>query len=335
MTNSTSLTTPVICAGEVLIDLIGDPAGPAGEIRHFIPRVGGAPANVASGLARLGIRSAFVGTTGGDEFGELCRRTLAGAGVETRHLRRVPQASTRLAVITGPASDRSFRFYGRPAADELLTFVDLKAAIESEGCAALYFGALPLASEPSRTALLETVSWISRCPTPIPFCFDPNPRQSMFEVQPELTDLCRELIQQARIVKLSRSDLLVLGLTDAELVGLALLDALVVITDGRQGCDYWIDGRHGFQAAFPFDTIDETGAGDAFMAALIARGVVSGFHFAPEDIEFAAAGGALATTTMGAFEAMPSRDEIENVTKFVRGELPGDQCSPGNSSSSS
>lgn len=335
MTNSTSLTVPVICAGEVLIDLIGDPAGPAGEIRHFIPRVGGAPANVASGLARLGIRSAFVGTTGGDEFGELCRRTLAGAGVETRHLRRVPEASTRLAVVTGPASDRSFRFYGQPAADELLTFDDLRAALETDGCTALYFGALPLAAEPSRSAMLTAVTRAGSRPEPIPFCFDPNPRRAMFEAQPRLLGICLELIQQARIVKVSRSDLLVLGLSDDELVGLALPDALVIVSDGRNGCRYWIDGRHGFQAAFPLDPIDETGAGDAFMAALIACGVDSDFHFAPKDIEFAAAAGALATTTIGAVEAMPLRDEIENVIKFVRGELSTDQCSPGNSSSSS
>lgn len=328
-------TAPVICAGEVLIDLIGDPPGLAGEVRHFIPRVGGAPANVACGLARLGIRSAFVGATGGDEFGEHCRRTLAGAGVETRYLRRIPEASTRLAVVTGPASDRSFRFYGQPAADELLTFSDMKPAIASEGCSAFYFGALPLASEPARSALLEAVNWTNHRPAPIPFCFDPNPRRAMFDAQPELKDLCCELVQLARIVKVSRSDLRVLSLTDIELVGLAPPDALVVITDGRHGCDYWIGRRHGFQAAFSLDPLDETGAGDAFMAALIARGVDSGFRFLSEDVEFAAAGGALATTTMGAFEAMPSRDQIENLINAVQREPAADQQSPGKSSSSS
>lgn len=315
----------VVCAGEILIDLIGEPPGPAGEVRHFTPRVGGAPANVAAGLARLGVRSSFVGVTGDDEFGDQCRRALAFAGVETQHLRRASGAPTRLAVVTGPAGNRAFRFYGQPVADELLAFADIKTAIEAGGCSALYFGALPLATEPSRTTLLKTVDWIGRLAEPLPFCFDPNPRGSMFAANPELHPLCRRLLGQARIIKVSRADLAVLGLEDAELVDLALPEALIVVTDGRHGCRYWIGGEPGFQPAFSAESLDETGAGDAFMAALIARGVGHEFRFQPDDIEFASAAGALATTRVGAIGAMPPTDEIARLTGIAAEKFSPDQ----------
>ncbi|HLI50540.1 MAG TPA: PfkB family carbohydrate kinase [Thermomicrobiaceae bacterium] len=317
MTESSSGTAPVICAGEVLIDLIGDPAGPVSEVRHFKPRIGGAPANVAAGLARLSVRAAFAGAAGDDEFGVLCREALVKAGVETRHLRTVTGTNTRLAIVTGPAQNRTFRFYGQPAADEHLTGADLLAALTCEGCAALYFGALPLASEPSRTAMLDGVAWTASRPEPVPFCFDPNPRRAMFEARPELRPLCHDLIGQARIVKVSRSDLKVLDLNADELPALARPGALVVISDGGNGCQFWIDGEPGYQRAFAVHPIDETGAGDAFMAALIARGVANDFQFAPDDMEFAAAAGALATSKMGAIAAMPSWGEIEKVVKMI------------------
>lgn len=324
MGGSISGTTPVVCAGEILIDLIGNPLGPASTVRHFDPRVGGAPANVAAGLVKLGVRASFAGTFGDDEFAELCRLALVQAGVQTHHLQRVAGANTRLAVVTGQASDRVFRFYGQPAADELLTSEHLRTTLASEGCAALYFGALPLATEPSRSAMLDGLAWTASQPIPIPFCFDPNPRSAVFEAQPELRQLCKNLLGKAAIVKVSRADLAVLELREAELLALTRPEALVVISDGRGGCRFWIDGEPGCQRALSVHSIDETGAGDAFMAALIARGVANNFQFASDDIEFAAAG-ALATTKLGAIGAMPAPDEIENLIGTNRGRRCPDQ----------
>ena len=108
----------VYCFGEALIDFHAESRGDAPPA--FIPHAGGAPANVAVAVARLGDASAFVGMFGQDVFGDLLLRGLADAGVDTRHTRRTDAANTALAFVTHDArGERSFSFYRPPSADLL------------------------------------------------------------------------------------------------------------------------------------------------------------------------------------------------------------------------
>src|SRR5712691_7491286 len=112
----------VICLGEALIDFVADTAGVSlAECPGFRKAPGGAPANVAVGLARLGVAAAFVGKVGDDPFGCFLRDTFAGAGVDTRPMLLSNEARTGLAFVSLMASgERDFMFYRDPSADMLL-----------------------------------------------------------------------------------------------------------------------------------------------------------------------------------------------------------------------
>ena len=97
-----------VCFGEALVDLLPDRRGRLRDCERFEVHSGGAPANVAVGLARLGLATAFVGVVGEDEFGHLLARKLAGEGIEAR-LRFSPLSRTGVwFVALDEKGERSF-----------------------------------------------------------------------------------------------------------------------------------------------------------------------------------------------------------------------------------
>jgi fructokinase len=107
----------VCCFGEALIDFHGTPSGSAPV---FTAHPGGAPANVAVAVTRLGGEAAFVGMFGRDMFGDLLLRELAAAGVDITRARRTDTANTALAFVSHAADgERDFSFYRPPSADLL------------------------------------------------------------------------------------------------------------------------------------------------------------------------------------------------------------------------
>ncbi len=113
----------VVCLGELLIDFVPTVTGTSLiDAPAFKKAPGGAPANVAVGLARLGLASAFMGKVGDDPFGHFLAQILADAGVDVSPLRFTAQARTALAFVSLRADgEREFMFYRHPSADMLLT----------------------------------------------------------------------------------------------------------------------------------------------------------------------------------------------------------------------
>src|SRR5262249_23924789 len=103
----------VVCLGEVLIDLVAtDASQPLERSSDFHMAPGGAPANVAVALARLGTPVAFIGKVGDDPFGRVLCETLAGEGVDVRSVSTAPGARTALAFVgSDGGSGRRFVFY--------------------------------------------------------------------------------------------------------------------------------------------------------------------------------------------------------------------------------
>src|SRR5947209_16557667 len=146
-------TPQVVCLGEALIDFVADTAGVSlAECPGFRKAPGGAPANVAVGLARLGVPASFVGKVGDDPFGRFLRDTIAEAGVDTEPMRLSPEARTGLAFVSLMANgERDFLFYRHPSADMLLRWDEVPESLFA-GARVLHHGSITLISEPSRTA---------------------------------------------------------------------------------------------------------------------------------------------------------------------------------------
>src|SRR3954454_18642733 len=98
---TTRQPSAVICLGEALIDFVADVSGVSlAECPGFRKAPGGAPANVAVGLARLGLDAAFLGKVGDDPFGHFLADTFAAAGVDTRFVQLDPRVRTGLAFVS-------------------------------------------------------------------------------------------------------------------------------------------------------------------------------------------------------------------------------------------
>src|SRR5262245_25659817 len=97
----------VLCLGELLVDLVPEPSGSAlGQARSLRVAPGGAPANVAVALSRLGVRAGFIGKGGDDPLGRLLRKTLAENHIDLSCFRLTEDSLTRIALVTNDRNEQ-------------------------------------------------------------------------------------------------------------------------------------------------------------------------------------------------------------------------------------
>ncbi len=310
----------VYCFGEALIDFHGTPAGPAPV---FTAHAGGAPANVAVAIAKLGGRAAFVGMFGRDMFGDLLLRELAAAGVDTAHARRTAAANTALAFVAHDAhGERSFSFYRPPSADLLFRDADFDADVFAAD-SVFHAGSCSLTDSPSAEATLSGMRRARAAGALV--SFDMNLRPALWRGGDPAPKLWQALAL-ADLVKLSAEELAFLAdAAGSERAAIEKLwrshTRLLVVTDGERAIRWFTPDARGESAAFEVRAIDTTAAGDAFVGGLLHRLVRAGIGasalaaFAADAaqrdaaLRFAAACGALAVTRKGSFAAMPTQDE--------------------------
>ncbi len=312
-----------ICLGELLIDFVPTVTGTGlTDAPAFIKAPGGAPGNVAVGLARLGVKSAFMGKVGDDAFGHFLADTLAEAGVDVGPLRFSSEARTALAFVSLRADgEREFMFYRHPSADMLFTprEVDMDAISRAK---LLHFGSISLIGEPSRSATLYAVDAARAAGGLV--SYDPNLRLPLWPDADAARKGMLLGLSKAHIVKLSddESEFLT-GLSDLKAACQALWHEdlkLMVVTRGRAGCVYFTPNFTGMVESFTVEAIDATGAGDGFVAGLL-QGLLADPSVVQDETRlrelcrFANAVGALATIERGAIPALPNR---ERVREFLR-----------------
>lgn len=309
----------LITLGELLIDFVPTVSGVSlAEATTFKKAPGGAPANVAVGAARLGVSSGFMGKVGEDPFGRFLAQTLAEAGVDISALCFSTEARTALAFVSLRADgERDFMFYRHPSADMLYRPEEVDAAYLRQA-KIFHFGSISLIGEPSRSATLHAVQAARQAGALI--SYDPNLRLQLW---PDPA-LAREGLllgwQHAQIAKISQEELEFLAGTGELERGVERLWQpnlrLLVVTQGKAGCSYFTSRFRGHVPGFPVAAVDATGAGDGFVAALLAGLVRS--PEAWEDVReiaricrYANAAGALTTTQRGAIPALPSAAQVE------------------------
>jgi fructokinase len=309
----------VICLGEVLFDLLADrPGATVEEIKSWTALAGGAPANVACGLVKLGDRSRFIGCIGQDEAGDRLRAKLVSQGVDVRGVQVHPTAPTRqVQVLRSATGDRTFGGFGGL---DTLSFADAKLdRVPPElfgDVDFLVMGTLGLAASASHDSSWQAIHLAQK--NEVAIAIDVNWRPTFWpalDADPK-TDKklakVRDFLQEANFVKLAREEAeLLYGENDLALLRRELPQAQgIVVTDGDRDCHYYLLGEEGTQAAFKVQAVDTTGAGDAFVAGLVHQ---LGLHPRPaaaEMVRYAAAAGALTTLRAGAIDSQPTNAEV-------------------------
>jgi fructokinase len=308
----------VICYGELLIDFVPTVSNVSLiEAPAFKKAPGGAPANVAVGLSRLGISTGFMGKVGDDAFGRFLARTLTDNNVDVSALKFSDKARTALAFVSlGEAGEREFMFYRHPSADMLFTPDEVDVAY-IQGAKIFHFGSISLISEPSRSASFHAINTAQKHGLLI--SYDPNLRLNLWCDEHEARDGILSAWPQANVIKVSEEELVFLSGQDDIRKGAAHLWhpnlQLIVVTRGKNGCRYISRTFQGDVGGFSVDPIDTTGAGDGFVAGLLKGLIENPNVWETEKVlalvcRYANAVGAIATLERGAIPALPTDAQV-------------------------
>ncbi|EGE5642774.1 aminoimidazole riboside kinase [Escherichia coli] len=304
------MSAKVWVLGDAVVDLL-----PVSDGR-LLPCPGGAPANVAVGIARLGGTSGFIGRVGDDPFGALMQRTLLTEGVDITYLKQDEWHRTSTVLVDlNDQGERSFTFMVRPSADLFLETTDLPCWRHGEW---LHLCSIALSAEPSRTSAFTAMTAIRHAGGFV--SFDPNIREDLWQDEHLLRLCLRQALQLADVVKLSEEEWrLISGKTqnDRDICALAkeYEIAMLLVTKGAEGVVVCYRGQVHHFAGMSVNCVDSTGAGDAFVAGLLTGLSSTGLSTDEREmrriIDLAQRCGALAVTAKGAMTALPCRQELE------------------------
>lgn len=314
----------VICMGELLAEFVATRENVSlADAPGFIKAPGGAPANVAVALQRLGMPSGFIGKVGADPFGQFLRGCLEQEGVDARALLVDSQArTTAVFVAVWDDGHKDLCFYRNPGADMMLRPDEIEPAMFA-GARCFHYGSIGFINEPAASAQRKALE-IAR-QSGLMVSYDPNYRPTLWPDPIQAQAVIRDSFRYCHLAKVSQEEWQVAtGYADISRGVDALLRhgiELLVVSRGGEGAfvtngDYMLE-----MPPFPVKVVETTGAGDGFMAAMIACllperercGSLAKVdrETAREALRFASAVGALTCTKMGAIPALPTRAEAE------------------------
>ncbi|CAN1265068.1 Probable fructokinase-7 [Linum perenne] len=306
----------VVCFGEMLIDFVPTVNGVSlAEAPAFKKAPGGAPANVAVGVSRLGGSSAFIGKLGDDEFGHMLDDILKQNNVDNSGVRFDPYARTALAFVTLRADgEREFLFFRHPSADMLLKESELQIDILKKA-KVFHYGSISLISEPCRSTQIAALKTVKSSGGIL--SYDPNLRLALWP-SPEAA---KEgiMISEEEIVFLTGGD----DPNDDNVVLKKLFHpnlTLLIVTEGSQGCRYYTKEFKGRVQGVKVKPVDTTGAGDAFVGGLLSSlasdsSILKDEKRLREALYFANACGAVTVTERGAIPALPTKEAVLKLIK--------------------
>lgn len=313
----------VYTMGEALIDFIPSQKGVAlKEVESFSRVAGGAPANVAAAVAKLGGRSAFIGKLGKDAFGDYLVETMFDIGVDVAHVLRTEEANTALAFVSLKADgNRDFSFYRNPSADMLLHEDEIRPDWFGKDDI-LHFCSVDLIEAPVKYAHIKAIESARAAGAVI--SFDPNVRLPLWPDHESCRRTILDFVPLCHIVKISDEELeFITGHKDEDkaIASLFVGDVEhVIYTCGGEGATWF--SKQGLSVSVPGRRVqvqDTTGAGDCFIGALLYQ-LAMGPAFvdsideqhAAKLLGFANAAAAITTTRYGAIQALPTLSEVES-----------------------
>ena len=313
----------VLSIGEVLFDCLADQLGLGlEEVQSWTPFPGGAPANVACALVKLGVPAAFIGAVGDDAAGNTLVKVLNDAGVDTSAVQRYSHAPTRqVYVLRDLAGDRHFAGFGEYNTNEFAdTRLQASQLPESlfEDADFLVLGTLELAYPESEQAIYRALELAEKYDLKI--ILDVNWRPVFWTDFDIAAAKISEVLKRVDFIKLSKEEAELLFHTSdpgAITYRLASVEG-VLITDGENGCAYCLGENEGKLPSYKVDVVDTTGAGDSFLAGFIYQLLKCGIqslqdaNTAKAIVAYASAVGALTTIKAGAIASQPTAAEVQS-----------------------
>lgn len=317
----------VLCMGEALIDMLSDrKQRSGGAVESFRKFAGGAPANVAVAVAKLGGNSALFGKLGRDQFGDYLYQTLRDLGVNTAFTGFSEKGKTALAFVGLDADgERSFDFYIENAAHTDLAECDLTDALfEQSRIVSFCSGSISMPRLREVTGV--AIDRFRQAGSIL--CLDINLRPAFWDDASKAPTLISDTAKKVDVIKASREELVALyGESHVENMiqrWLASGVSLILVTDGGSPITFYSQDTDGTFPTPKTQVVDTTAAGDAFVGGLLFklagevtdsesfRDWVGNFENVLDAIRFAAGCGAFAVSRYGAFDALPNIQQLKS-----------------------
>ena len=307
----------VFCIGELLIDFVCRNTNVSlVNGSDFEKKAGGAPANVAAAITKLGGHATFMGQVGNDPFGEFLEQTLQRAQVDTSML--IKDKQTTLAFVSiDQDGERDFTFMRGADGEYQFNSIDLSKIQTND---LIHFGsATALLSSPLKETYFQLLQYAKDNGHFI--SFDPNYRSALITNTEQFSQDCLTFIKHAHFVKVSQEEATMLSKeSDLQQAALKLLNygaKVVAITLGKDGTLLATNEGQTIVSSISIQQVDTTGAGDAFVGAMLYQIAQSehtlSYHF--KDLtaftSFANKVGAITCTNYGAIASLPSLTDIK------------------------
>ncbi|MED1412239.1 MULTISPECIES: carbohydrate kinase family protein [Bacillus] len=307
----------VFCIGELLIDFVCRNSNVSlVDGTDFEKKAGGAPANVAAAITKLGGRATFMGQVGNDPSGEFLEQTLQRAHVDTSMLIRDKQ--TTLAFVSiDKDGERDFIFMRGADGEYTFNKIDLSKIKRND---LIHFGsATALLSSPLKETYFQLLQFAKDNNHFI--SFDPNYRDALITDVEQFSQDCLSFIKHAHFVKVSQEEAIMLSKeTDLQQSALKLLHygaKVVAITLGKDGTLLATKDSQIIVPSVSIKQVDTTGAGDAFVGAMLyqisknEQMLPQKFTDLTEFVSFANKVGAITCTNYGAISSLPSLADVK------------------------
>jgi 5-dehydro-2-deoxygluconokinase len=282
--------------GRVGIDLYpNELETPLADVRTFTKFVGGFAGNVATGLARLGVRAAIVSRVGADGNGDFVRAWLEREGVDVRFLATDPYWLTPPTFCEVWPPDRfPITFYRKPTAPDWQLSPDDFDADEVANAPLLYATGTGLAQSSSRETTLEALR-THRGAT----IFDLDWRPALWDEPDAYPALAAQAVASSDVV---------IG-NEGEVEAAQVAGPTLVLKRGERGATVFEAGEETDVPGYPVEVVNGLGAGDAFAAAL-GQSLLQGLPLV-EAVRRGTVAGALVAAQLACSEAMPRLEELE------------------------
>ncbi len=317
-----TVNKPILCAGEILLDLISTDAGKdLADTALFEKKPGGSIFNVTVGLKRLGADVSFLTKIGTDEFGKGLYRLIIDEKIGTECVLQGSGLKTTLAFAAVDKEGKpEFRFYRDHAADTRMTVEEI-ADLSPINYSIFHFGSISLLEGSSVDVYLEAFARFKKHGTIT--SLDPNIRPTLIKDRKAYLDMIFNVASSVSIIKMSDDDLRYLSGLDDLREGIKRLPAkpetLIFITLGPDGAAVRFQGEYIEVPGFKVKVKETTGCGDAFMAGILYQ------LWKLEDLSqlnkerlksvltFANKVAAIVATGYGAANSMPILEEVNSV----------------------